>query len=955
MMDILYYTDIDASKIKKQYNKVVAQLQNGNFSGADVKKMTNTGLYRAKLDESNRLIFRFARFGDKKFLLLLEVVMHHDYASSRFLQGAEVDESKLLPIAQPAQMPEEDFSPLPYVNPKSTYFHLLDKVISFDDDQDSIFRLPPPVIVIGSAGSGKTALTLEKIKTLRGTVLYVTLSPFLVENSQQLYASNNYSNESHEVDFLSFKEFLETLRIPPGREITFRIFDSWFARHRNTLKTRDSYKIYEEFKGVLAGMHTDQPHLSRQQYLSLGIRQSVFLPDERPQIYDLFEKYLRFLDENYYYDPSMVAVQWQPICQPKYDFIIVDEVQDLTNAQLFLLLKSLKKTGNFILCGDSNQIVHPNYFSWSNVKSMFYSQEALPNDVRILHANYRNSPQVTEVANRILKIKNARFGSIDRESTYLVQPVSQKPGEVVFLPDNPQIKQELNKKTSKSAQFALIVMNQEDKAEAAKTFQTPLLFSIQEAKGLEYENIILVNFVSQYSREFLDISSGVTPEDLESNELRYARAKDKSDKSLDAYKFYINSLYVAITRAVRNLYILESARKHPLLDLLGFGDQRQKLDMQETQSSVEEWQREARRLEQQGKLEQAERIHQTILKTQKTPWTPITLKELAKIKEDALNPELFNKKAKDRLFDFALIYHDNETIKKLSELKYRRADKANEERNAIFRRGYAMYKADDIKKINENIKKYGLNYRDEFNLTPLLAAAKTGAVKIAHFLIEQGADIHACDNFGANALRIAFQSAVTNPKFLSNQFPSLYPSLRPDFLKVKVEGHLVKIHARSAEFFLFHLFLAVQPIIVFKKEEHQDQGLLMDDVTSSTSSFPDLILPQYRKKRNYLNAILSKNEIDRDDPYNKKLFLRINRGAYVLNPNSEVLVGEETWMNVYDIMHIPKMTWEKNQEILREGHRKLHQKYQEHNQMLRQKMLAQRKIEEEEWRKRWNW
>ena len=29
----------------------------------------------------------------------------------------------------------------------------------------------------------------------------------------------------------------------------------------------------------------------------------------------------------------------------------------------------------FLLCGDANQIVHPNFFSWSKVKSLFYAQE----------------------------------------------------------------------------------------------------------------------------------------------------------------------------------------------------------------------------------------------------------------------------------------------------------------------------------------------------------------------------------------------------------------------------------------------------------------------------------------------------------------------------------------------------------------------------------------------------
>ena len=57
--------------------------------------------------------------------------------------------------------------------------------------------------------------------------------------------------------------------------------------------------------------------------------------------------------------------------------------------------------------------------------------------------------------------------------------------------------------------------------------------------------------------------------DLE-QDIKYARAKDKTDKSLEVYKFYINALYVAITRAVKNLYWIESNPKQALLDTAGF-------------------------------------------------------------------------------------------------------------------------------------------------------------------------------------------------------------------------------------------------------------------------------------------------------------------------------------------------------------------------------------------------
>lgn len=60
-------------------------------------------------------------------------------------------------------------------------------------------------------------------------------------------------------------------------------------------------------------------------------------------------------------------------------------------------------------------------------------------------------------------------------------------------------------------------------------------------------------------------------------------------------------------------------------------------------------------------------------------------------------------------------------------------------------------------------------------------------------------------------------------------------------------------------------------------------------------------------------------------------------------------------MNVYDIMLIPKMTRERNKEITARGQEKLNAKFREQHRKLMEKMLAQRRKEEEEWRKRWNW
>ena len=93
------------------------------------------------------------------------------------------------------------------------------------------------------------------------------------------------------------------------------------------------------------------------------------------------------------YDPSLLAHDYRPRAERRYDAVVVDEIQDLTNAELALVLATLKEPRGFLLCGDANQIVHPNFFSWSKVKSLFYSaeKEALEAPIHVLDANYRSS------------------------------------------------------------------------------------------------------------------------------------------------------------------------------------------------------------------------------------------------------------------------------------------------------------------------------------------------------------------------------------------------------------------------------------------------------------------------------------------------------------------------------------------------------------------------------------
>ena len=104
-MKLLLYSNLDTRGLTAPFDRTAALLEKGDFRGADVKKLAPTPFYRAKLSDSDRLIFRFATYRNETYLVLLEVVRNHAYDTSRFLRGAAIDEGKLEPLtaAAPAQ------------------------------------------------------------------------------------------------------------------------------------------------------------------------------------------------------------------------------------------------------------------------------------------------------------------------------------------------------------------------------------------------------------------------------------------------------------------------------------------------------------------------------------------------------------------------------------------------------------------------------------------------------------------------------------------------------------------------------------------------------------------------------------------------------------------------------------------------------------------------------------
>jgi len=130
-----------------------------------------------------------------------------------------------------------------------------------------------------------------------------------------------------------------------------------------------------------------------------------------------------------------------------------------------------------------------------------------------------------------------------------------------------------------------------------------------------------------------------------------------------------------------------------------------------------------------------------------------------------------------------------------------------------------------------------------------------------------------------------------------------------------VEGKMIKIDNKLMEFFLLNSMIAQLQDLLRNGTSWKTPSFETASFLSALQYFPNHVIAEYRKKRPYLSAVLSKNEINRQDPYNRKLFVRIERGRYIINPNLEIAI-QDNWVNIYDLINIDMLEKESRDPVL---------------------------------------
>lgn len=333
-----------------------------------------------------------------------------------------------------------------------------------------------------------------------------------------------------------------------------RLIDALLAERLDREKIlNDIKKIKKQLKqGRFAS-----PFISKEIYLSLEDEDCIFSREDRNQIYTITEKYQEWLENDNKFDEndlvrSMLMTLEKGKVRPIYDYIMVDEVQDLSELQIYLLL-SLKKNkasyNEFFFSGDIHQMINPTYFSFSRLRMPFHYCH-VEKELQLLEKNYRSQENIVHLSNKIGQLCKTFIGAKDNFNAIPLQSAGNVP--FWLMPSTENRQQLFSTLQRKDRKYAIIVVpnDAEKKRIKEEIGSVERVFTVQEIKGLEYDYVVCVNMLTPFLNEWQDIVEG--------------RGKKNAK-----YRYYFNIFYVALTRARRNLCIYEDNSKHPLLLHIG--------------------------------------------------------------------------------------------------------------------------------------------------------------------------------------------------------------------------------------------------------------------------------------------------------------------------------------------------------------------------------------------------
>ena len=307
------------------------------------------------------------------------------------------------------------------------------------------------------------------------------------------------------------------------------ITESYFVEHvwknisKKTSGTLDPLLVWMEIKSIIKGsfqaVQSSNGYLTMEEYEAAGRKMAPNFIGNRSVIYELFQRYQDYIKQqrhgHLFDECDLIHHLHQYLNAPGGWYVhhfYIDEVQDFTQAELALFIRTSRDPNGLFLTGDSAQsIMQGIAFRFSDVRTIFHAAQegtkdkkgvtkvSVP-DISQLTVNFRSHSGVLNLASSIIDLlKNYFSSSFD----YLPGDVGMFEGPMPVLVDTCDsgdlaLLLRGNKRDKSAIEFGahqvVIVKTEAAKRHIPDELKNAVVLSVFESKGLEFDDVLLYNF-----------------------------------------------------------------------------------------------------------------------------------------------------------------------------------------------------------------------------------------------------------------------------------------------------------------------------------------------------------------------------------------------------------------------------------------------------------------------------
>lgn len=308
----------------------------------------------------------------------------------------------------------------------------------------------------------------------------------------------------------------------PRQEVTYQVFaeELWpklkvKGYHPSLIWT----EINSFMKGSFEALHSPSGKLKLEEYQELGRKRATSFTGERTKVYAVFKRYEVLKRQRGLFDECDFLLNiYRRLCKAeKQDWVFhqvyVDETQDFTQAELCLLIGLCQNPNEMFFTGDTAQgIMRGISFRFSDLKSLFfYASRSLkamgkhqavkvPERVYQLTHNYRSHAGILTLASSVVDLMVEFF-----PETFDLMGKDQGlfPGPLPVLLESCSfcdlaVLLRGNRRHTSEIEFgahqAILVVNDAAREALPEELRLGVVLTIFEAKGLEFDDILLYNF-----------------------------------------------------------------------------------------------------------------------------------------------------------------------------------------------------------------------------------------------------------------------------------------------------------------------------------------------------------------------------------------------------------------------------------------------------------------------------